>query len=154
MVGGERSVSVSEPVFRNGAWWQQQADGTWLRWNDGAQTWELSQTPPPDEGSGFPPLPPMPGQGGFAPYSATPGQVPNYLVWAILVTLFCFLPTGIAAIIFATQVNTKLAAGDVAGAVEASSRAKMWTIISALVGVVVLVIVIASAGTSTNVTFD
>ena len=31
---------MSEPVFRNGAWWQQQDDGTWLRWNDGAQTWE------------------------------------------------------------------------------------------------------------------
>jgi hypothetical protein len=97
----------------------------------------------------------MPGQGGFAPYSTTPRQVPNYLVWAILVTLFCFLPTGIAAIVFASQVNSKLAVGDVAGAVEASNKAKMWTIISAVVGVVVLVIVIAaSAGTSTEVTFN
>ena len=146
---------MSDPVLRNGTWWQQQADGTWLRWNDGGKTWERSDPPPPDEGSGFPPPPPMPGQGGFAPYSTTPGQVTNYLVWAILVTLFCFLPTGIAAIVFASQVNTKLAAGDVAGAVEASNKAKMWTIISAVVGVVVLVIVIAaSAGTSTNVTFN
>jgi hypothetical protein len=39
--------------------------------------------------------------------------------------------------------------------VEASNKAKMWTIISAVVGVVVLVIVIAaSAGTTTNVTFN
>lgn len=147
---------MSEPVLRNGVWWQQQDDGTWLRWNDAARTWEPSNTPPSDEGPGLPPPPPpMPGRGGFAPYSATPGQVPNYLVWAILVTLFCFLPTGIVAIVFASQVNTKLAAGDVAGAVEASNKAKMWTIISAVVGVVVVVIVIAaSAGTHTTVTFN
>jgi hypothetical protein len=76
-------------------------------------------------------------------------------VWAILVTLFCFLPTGIVAIVFASQVNTKLAAGDVAGAVESSNKAKMWTIISAVVGLVVVVIVIAaSAGTHTTVTFN
>jgi hypothetical protein len=149
---------VSEPVLRNGTWWQQQDDGTWLRWNDSGKTWERSDTPPPVEGSALPPPPPMPGQGVSAPYPTRPGtygQVPNYLVWAILVTLFCFLPTGIAAIVFASQVNTKLAAGDVAGAVEASNKAKLWTIISAVVGVVVLVIVIAaSAGTSNNVTFN
>lgn len=147
---------MNDPVLRRGTWWQQQDDGTWLRWNDASSTWEPSDTaPPPPDGAELPPAPPMPGRGGFAPYSATPGQVPNYLVWAILVTLFCFLPTGIAAIVFASQVNTKLAAGDVAGAVEASNKAKLWTIISAVVGVVVLVIVIAaSAGTSTNVTFN
>ena len=76
-------------------------------------------------------------------------------MWAILVTLLCFLPTGIVAIVFASQVNTKLAAGDVAGAVEASNKAKTWTIVSAVVGVVLVVIVIAaSAGTSTDVTFN
>jgi hypothetical protein len=69
--------------------------------------------------------------------------VPNYLVWAILVTLLCFLPTGIAAIVYASQVNTKLSAGDVAGAREASDKAKMWTIISAVIGVLLAVIVIA-----------
>jgi Interferon-induced transmembrane protein len=146
---------VGEPVLRNGVWWQQQDDGTWLRWNDAGRTWEGSSTPPPDEGSALPPPPPMPGQGGFAPHSARPGQVPNYLVWAILVTLFCFLPTGIVAIVFASQVNTKLAAGDVAGAIEASNKAKTWTIVSAVVGVVVAVIVIAaSSGTHTTVTFN
>lgn len=146
---------MSEPVLRNGVWWQQQDDGTWLRWNDAARTWEPSNTPPPAEGSGLPPPPPMPGQGVSARYPTTPGQVPNYLVWAILVTLFCFLPTGIVAIVFASQVNTKLAAGDIAGAIEASNKAKMWTIVSAVVGVVVAVIVIAaSTGTHTTVTFN
>ena len=32
-------------------------------------------------------------------------QVPNHLVWAILATLFCCLPTGIVSIIHAAKVN-------------------------------------------------
>jgi hypothetical protein len=56
--------------------------------------------------------------------------VPNYLVFAILVTVFCCLPTGIAAIIYAAQVNNKLQVGDIAGAQQASKNAKMWVLIS------------------------
>jgi hypothetical protein len=63
--------------------------------------------------------------------------VPNYLVFAILVTVFCCLPTGIAAIIYAAQVNTKLQAGDIAGAQLASKNAKLWTLISVGAGLVV-----------------
>lgn len=148
---------MNDPVFRRGVWWQQQDDGAWLRWNDGSQAWERSESPPPPpEGSQLPPVPPTPGQGIATPYprtSVTGAPVPNYLVWAILVTLFCFLPTGIVAIVYASQVNSKLAAGDVAGAREASNKAKMWTIISAVVGVLVGVIVVASTAT-TNVTFS
>ena len=54
---------------------------------------------------------------------ATPGPyVPNHLVWAILSTLFCCLPLGIVSIVFAAQVDGKRAAGDLAGAQEASRR--------------------------------
>jgi len=45
-------------------------------------------------------------------------------VQAILVTLCCCLPVGIVSIIYATQVNTKRDAGDVAGALEASENAR------------------------------
>ncbi len=51
-------------------------------------------------------------------------QVPTYLTPSILVTLFCCLPVGIAAIIQAAQVNSKLQIGDYEGAVAASSKAK------------------------------
>lgn len=57
-------------------------------------------------------------------------SVPNHLVWAILATLFCCLPTGIAAIVYAAQVNGKLEAGNVQGARKASDNAKMWSWIS------------------------
>jgi hypothetical protein len=148
---------VNDPVLRRGVWWQQQDDGTWLRWNEGSQVWERSDTPPPPDDSGLPPVPPTPGQTTTAPYGTRPmttrPPVQNYLVWAILVTLFCFLPTGIAAIVFASQVNTKLAAGDHAGAVEASNKAKMWTIVSAVVGVLFFVIVFAAAAGSGDATF-
>jgi type IV pilus assembly protein PilA len=51
---------------------------------------------------------------------------PNYLVYAILTTIFCCLPTGIVAIVFSAQVNGKLQAGDLAGAQKASKNAKTW----------------------------
>lgn len=144
---------MSEPVFRNGVWWQQQDDGTWLRWNDSGRTWERSATPPPPEGSGLP-APPPPGQGTAAPYPmSSSAQVPNYLVWAILVTLLCFLPTGIVAIVYASQVGSKLAMGDVAGARDSSNKAKMWTIVSAVIGVVIGALLFAGAA-STSTSFS
>jgi hypothetical protein len=71
----------------------------------------------------------------------TAGQnVPNYLVQSILVTIFCCMPTGIAAIIFASQVNSKLAVGDFGGAMESSKKAKMWCWISFGAGATVVLI--------------
>jgi uncharacterized membrane protein YvbJ len=73
--------------------------------------------------------------------SAAPQQnVPNYLVWAILSTLFCCLPFGIVSIVFAAQVNDKLTAGDTLGAIESSNKAKMWAWISFGVGAGVTVL--------------
>lgn len=63
------------------------------------------------------------------PASGTPSTVPNYLVLAII-SLFCCLPLGVVAIIFAAQVNGKVAAGDTAGALDASKKAKMFSYIS------------------------
>ena len=149
---------MAEPVFRQGAWWQQQDDGTWLRWNEGTSSWDRSDAPPP-EGmpSDLPPVPPMPGTGMPGQYRAPIGgrQVPNHLVWAILVTLFCFLPTGIVAIVYASQVSSKLAAGDYTGAVESSNKAKTWSIVSAVVGVLFVIIWIAAfAGSGATTQFS
>ena len=72
-------------------------------------------------------------------------HVPNYLVQAILVTLFCCLPFGIVAIIFAAQVNGKLQAGDVSGAIESSRKAKMWSWISFGIGIGIALIYVAIA---------
>jgi hypothetical protein len=53
-------------------------------------------------------------------------NVPNYLPQAILTTLFCCLPFGIVAIVYAAQVNTKLQVGDYEGALQASKSARTW----------------------------
>lgn len=80
------------------------------------------------------------------PAPAVPVQ--NYLVFAILATVLCCLPAGIPAIVYAAQVNGKLQVGDVAGAQAASNNAKMWCLISAGlgVGVIVLYIILIMVG--------
>ncbi|WP_406837070.1 CD225/dispanin family protein [Streptomyces sp. AHU1] len=91
--------------------------------------------------------------GQTGPHQSTvhSGQRPliqSYMTAAVLVTLFCFLPTGIAAIVFASQVSAKNAAGDLEGAVEASRKARLFVIVSLSVGVAFWLIVILIAAVS------
>lgn len=67
--------------------------------------------------------------------------VQNYLVLAIISALCC-MPLGVVAIIFAAQVNTKVAAGDMAGAVESSKKAKMFAIIALGLGLLAVLVYI------------
>jgi hypothetical protein len=69
-----------------------------------------------------------------------PLKIPNHLVQSILVTLFCCLPFGIIAIVYASQVNAKIQTGDIQGAVDASQKANMWSWVSFGMGIVVGVI--------------
>ena len=82
-----------------------------------------------------------PGMGydGGPDYGA-PVHVPNHLVWAIAATICCCLPTGIVAIVYAAQVNGKLAAGDYDGALSASNSAKTWCWVSLGLGIASLVV--------------
>lgn len=107
---------------------------------------------------GAPPPPPPPY--GAMPAGQPPmGQPPqNYLVWAILSTIFCCMPLGVASIVFAAQVNGKWSAGDYAGAMDSSRKAKqfaMWgTIIGAVLAVITVIfyaVVIAAAVKNGNV---
>lgn len=74
--------------------------------------------------------------------SGATSDVSNYLIPAILSTIFCCLPLGVVSIIFATQVNSKVASGDIAGAQEASRKAKMFMFIAVGLGVLTWVCVI------------
>lgn len=84
-------------------------------------------TPPPSYGGGG---------GGYQPAGSPP---PNYLVWAIISVFLCW-PLAIPAIIFSTQVNTKWAQGDAAGAQESSRKAKQFALWATIVGAVGLVL--------------
>ena len=112
----------------------------------------LEQAPPAPPAPPTPSYnpPPMPSENPYAasyPSSSknptesyAAGSVPNYLVWAILATLCCCLPTGIAAIVYAAQVDGKLAGGDYQGALSSSNNAKMWSWISFGIGAVFSVV--------------
>lgn len=60
--------------------------------------------------------------------------IPTHMVDAILATIFCCLPFGIPAIVYASMVNSRIAAGDLEGAMRASRSANMWVHISAWTG--------------------
>lgn len=67
-------------------------------------------------------------------------RVNNYLVPAIFSTICCCIPFGVVSIVFASQVNSKLAAGDIAGAKDAAGKAKLWMFIAIGLGLVSWVI--------------
>ena len=73
------------------------------------------------------------------PAGGAPATVPNYMVPAII-SIFCCWPLAIPAIIFAAQVNNKAQAGDIAGAQDASKKAKMFSFIAIGLGVVLILI--------------
>lgn len=62
----------------------------------------------------------------------------NWLVEAILVTVFCCLPFGIVAIVNASQVNSRFTAGDYNGAANASKEAAKWVKLSFWIGIGVI----------------
>ena len=67
-------------------------------------------------------------------------QVPNHMVGAVLTALFCCQIGGIVAIVYAAQVNSKLARGDVEGARAASKTANTWITVNIITGVLIGII--------------
>lgn len=93
-------------------------------------------TPPPFEPAMPPPSPAAP-----PPYSAPRQDIANHLAWTIVATVLavCFCCPlgllGIVGIVYSTQVNNKLAAGDIDGAQQASRNAKTWAIVATVLAV-------------------
>jgi hypothetical protein len=53
---------------------------------------------------------------------------------AVLATLFCCAPFGVAAVVYAARVDPLLAGGDPATAEESAKKARLWTWIAFGVG--------------------
>jgi hypothetical protein len=136
-----------------GRWWaKSRQTGIW-HYYDGS-TW-VRGTPPDYETStirGRPPEqdpPPVqppyqePPRGGVRPPGA---EVPGYLLPAsIAATLLCCLPTGIAAIVYSAQANSKSQAGDTAGASQAVKNANIWLMVSVVGGLVIAFLVLVGS---------
>ncbi|KAL5007650.1 hypothetical protein ScPMuIL_016456 [Solemya velum] len=70
----------------------------------------------------------------------------DYFVPAILAMIFCFWPTGIIALIKASNARSAMSRGDTVEAETESKKAKTWVIVSIVVGVIMIVLVGIMAG--------
>lgn len=61
-------------------------------------------------------------------------NVPDYLIWNVLLALFCCTPIGIAGIIFSIQTNSAKTRCDFEAAKRHSSTAKTLLVVGAVVG--------------------
>lgn len=66
---------MAESIQRGGTWWNQQADGSWLRWDEASSQWQPSGPPPPPTAP--PPATavtsPLPTPGATQPLETEPG---------------------------------------------------------------------------------
>lgn len=59
----------------------------------------------------------------------------DYLVWAILTTIFCCLPFGIVAIVYAVKANSAYDFGNYCEHVKNADKAKSWMIWGVALGI-------------------
>lgn len=85
----------------------------------------------------------------------TPVKIETYLIHSILCTLFCCIPTGIAALFYSSKADSAAIKGNIAVAKIAAEKSKRWCLISFVLGIVgpiitiiILVIVFAILGIS------
>lgn len=121
-----------------GRWWAKGSGEDDWYYHDGTK-W-IPGTPPGYEATPPLPDPPTPPRPPFVPW--TP---PGYLLPAsIAATLLCCLPTGIAAIAYSVQANSKSRVGDTAGASQRAKNAQLWLWISVGVGLIVIFLAIVT----------
>ena len=111
-------------------------DAGTLIWRAGMADWQTygSVADAPRDASVPPRIPSTAPQGP----AADQPKIPNHMTLALILTvLCCFPPASIVAIFYAAKVNKMAAAGDIAGATEASRKAKLWCWITVGVGLLV-----------------
>lgn len=106
----------------------------------GGDSWTKETRPRPDL---MPPTPPP-----------VPGAVPteqryiNYLIPSIIALICCAWPLAIPAVIFAVQGNSAVKRGDMATALQKANRARLFIILSMILGVVVWIYLVYTVSTT------
>ncbi|MDO4574495.1 MAG: CD225/dispanin family protein [Planctomycetia bacterium] len=110
----------------------------------------MSQNPDFPGGDSLPPLnpeypipsPPLPGTGPQVPPHAmpqmpppVPAPIPNYMVWAILETVCCCLPLGVAGLVYALKANSAAQLGRYEEGMRAAKTAKTCLVVGLLLGI-------------------
>lgn len=63
-------------------------------------------------------------------------EKPNdYVVWTILSTFLCCMPTGLVGLYFSLQVHRNWQERNISGAYDSSTKAKTWAYISLVLGI-------------------
>ncbi len=127
-----------------------------LVWKEGMSDWKpLSEVNLSSVG-GIPPIPgstqgaSMVQQPPMRTFAPTRPNIPSYLWQSIVATLFCCMPFGVVAIVYAAKVDSLLAVGDYVGAQSASDSAKTWVGVSvgifllSLIGYFVMIAIFAA----------
>ena len=132
-----------------------EVSATDLVWRDGMTDWlAAARVPELNVVAPSPVAPPLGGvtQSPYAPPQSQPVSaypqtqiyqgplIPSNLWQSIVVTLFCCMPFGIVAIVYAAKVDGLKARGDVAGAMGAAASSKTWCNVSILVWAAFLVL--------------
>ena len=73
-------------------------------------------------------------------------RVRSHLAAAVVCTVVCFAPLGVAAVVCAGNVRIRLALGDLEGARRASRMAKRLCWASAAVSIAFLLVIVVGAG--------
>ncbi len=124
-------VTPADLVWREGM-------GDWLPAGNVPELARPAATSLDRPAAGNPPPSPYapPANRDFAPVAVHGVPIPTYLWQSIVVTILCCLPLGIPAIVYAARVESLRLRGDIAGAMAASSSAKMWCLIALIAGLV------------------
>ena len=103
--------------------------------------------PPQELPANMPPIPPAAPAMPAVPAAAAdvdntqpaeqPKCPPTNLVWAILVTILCCLPTGVFAIVYSAKVISKYNEGDYKAAEHYSEVSAWWCIGSIILGIII-----------------
>lgn len=105
--------------------------------------WFNPQVPPQDFGQGGSAAYPY-GFGGYRhPQQPMRMKPDNWLVWAILCTVFCCPPFGVVGIVYAAQVDSYWNQGRFDEAEDAAKKAKKFTLIGVICSAVLCFLYIA-----------
>lgn len=95
-----------------------------------------SESPPPAMTPSPAPPPPVPTQ------PSPTGGIQDYLLHAIVITVFTCNPLGIAAIVFAAKVKSAIEANQLPEAQKYSAEAKKWCLIALISGIVWVILLV------------